>query len=286
MSTFISKLQFKYYEKGEFIDEKPRNLKETLDLIRSYPWDQQRGVDVQPTCPSVTIRNEHGKYLKLGNYFGGKFALYMYDHEHHLYELHEPTLDEACQIIEQFFNNSIDKSIFDRHYFALGSKAHFDTRRFIYRFRFYYFYFLLIYLGFICTTFTIGIHADGGNTPKTAIWSVICVCVVIGTGLGIFLNHYIKHHGVYLEISSGRDDFYYGKTPDTVQEYNKKDIEKVTVVPQSKHNSGSSTIRFKDGSSIVLSPMVIDTYTFTNKFRDGMVEYRQPSFWWSRQNKD
>lgn len=284
MSTFISKLQYKYYEKGEFIDEKPRDLQETLNLVRSYPWDQQRGVDIQPTCPSVTIQNEHGEYLKLGNYFGGKFALYMYDHEHHLYELHEPTLEEACHIVEQFFNESIDKSIFDRHYFALGSKAHFDTRRFIYRFRFYMIYFIVGYFVFVLTALLIGGVSGRGGNPHDAIGSIIFFVTMAAFLIGAYLYQYFKHHGVFLEISSGRDDFYYGNTPDDVREYNKKDIEKVIVVAERSHNSGSSEIRFKDGTSIRLSPLVIDTYVLTNKFRDGMIEFRRPSFWWNRSN--
>ena len=64
MPDFISKLQYKNYEKGEFSDEKVRGLDETIQLIKNFPWTKQRGVDVQLTGPSVTIQNEYAEYLK------------------------------------------------------------------------------------------------------------------------------------------------------------------------------------------------------------------------------
>jgi hypothetical protein len=76
MPEFISKIQYKTYEKGEFSDEKVRNVEETLSLIKEFPWNEQRGVDVQPTGPSVTIQDEYVNYLKVGLYFNGKFCLY------------------------------------------------------------------------------------------------------------------------------------------------------------------------------------------------------------------
>jgi hypothetical protein len=57
MAEFISKLQYKTYEKGEFSDEKARSLEETIQLIKNFPWEEQRGGDVQLTGPSVTIQN-------------------------------------------------------------------------------------------------------------------------------------------------------------------------------------------------------------------------------------
>jgi hypothetical protein len=37
MLEFISKLQYKTYEKGEFSDENRRSLEETLQLIKDFP---------------------------------------------------------------------------------------------------------------------------------------------------------------------------------------------------------------------------------------------------------
>ena len=54
MPEFISKLQHKTYEKGEFSDEKVRSLDETIKLIKTFPWDAERTLtDVQLTGSSV-----------------------------------------------------------------------------------------------------------------------------------------------------------------------------------------------------------------------------------------
>jgi hypothetical protein len=87
MPEFISKLQHNTYEKGEFSDEQPRDLEETINLIKDFPWDAERTLtDIQLTGPSVTILDNDLNYLKLGLYFGGKFCVYYLDKDNHLYE--------------------------------------------------------------------------------------------------------------------------------------------------------------------------------------------------------
>ncbi|QEC79944.1 hypothetical protein [Mucilaginibacter ginsenosidivorax] len=85
MPQFISKLQRNTYEKGEFSDEQPRNLDETIQLIKDFPWDLERPLtDIQLTGPSVTIQDAELNYLKLGLYFGGKFCVYYLDKDNQI----------------------------------------------------------------------------------------------------------------------------------------------------------------------------------------------------------
>jgi lipase chaperone LimK len=57
MPEFISKVQHKTYEKGEFSDEKVRTLQETIELIKAFPYDDERALtSVELTGPSVTRR--------------------------------------------------------------------------------------------------------------------------------------------------------------------------------------------------------------------------------------
>jgi hypothetical protein len=85
MPAFISKVQHKTYEKGEFTDEKERSLAETISLINDFPWDKERPLtDIQLTGPSVTICDEDVNYLKVGLYFNGKYCLYFLGGDNHL----------------------------------------------------------------------------------------------------------------------------------------------------------------------------------------------------------
>ena len=134
MPEFISKLQHKTYEKGEFSDEKVRSLDETIKLIKTFPWDAERTLtDVQLTGPSVTIRDEDINYLKVGLYFNGKYCLYYLDSDNHLYEYHAPDIDDACIKVADFFNASLDLQKFEKHFLNVGNKAYFDTNYFEYR---------------------------------------------------------------------------------------------------------------------------------------------------------
>lgn len=85
-TRLISKVQYKRSEKGEFHNVKSRNLEETFSLIESFSWVTERiGAPVELTCPSVTIEQPVGTYLKIGTYFSGKFALYFLNARGRLY---------------------------------------------------------------------------------------------------------------------------------------------------------------------------------------------------------
>src|ERR1700760_3863791 len=130
MTNLISKLQYKYYEKGEFTEQKARSLDETIELIKTYPWDKQRGQDIQITCPSVTILDENGNYLKMGVYFSGKYCFYYLDADHHLYEHPVATVDEALLIVNNFFAGTLDLEKFERNHTVFNVISHFETGSF------------------------------------------------------------------------------------------------------------------------------------------------------------
>src|ERR1700740_3678003 len=137
MPEFISKLQHKTYEKGEFSDEKSRGLDETIELVKNFPWDSERTLtDIQLTGPSITIQDEYVNYLKVGLYFNGKFCLYYLDNENHLYEYHAADITEACKTLADFFEGKLDLGKFDKHFFNIGNEPHFLTSSFEYRFTF------------------------------------------------------------------------------------------------------------------------------------------------------
>lgn len=103
METLISKLQYKNYERGEFSNSEMRTAEETIQLIKDYPWDEQRQLaSVELTCPSVTIEHYTGKFLKIGPYFGGKFCLYLSDGRK-ISEKIVQHLEDSFEIINDFY---------------------------------------------------------------------------------------------------------------------------------------------------------------------------------------
>ncbi|SDH12403.1 hypothetical protein ACRQ5D_22375 [Mucilaginibacter sp. P25] len=112
MLQLISKLQHNTYKKGEYSDEEYRNLDDTIQLIKDFPWDAERALtDIQLTGPSVTIQDNDLNYLKLGLYFNSKFCVYYLDIDNHLYEYHAPNVEEACNLVKDFFGQALEQHI-------------------------------------------------------------------------------------------------------------------------------------------------------------------------------
>src|SRR5579875_2557486 len=133
MADYISKVQHKTYEKGEFSEEKARTLADTIELIRSFPWDQERPLtSVELTGPSITIQDEDVNWLKVGLYFNGKFCLYYLDNNNHLYEYHAPNLDDAINMVTDFFNKQLVLQKFEKHFFSVNKRHYFSTGLFYY----------------------------------------------------------------------------------------------------------------------------------------------------------
>jgi len=58
MTSLISKLQYREYEKGEFDAIAARTLEEVISAVLSFPWDTERHLtSVELTCPSVTVEH-------------------------------------------------------------------------------------------------------------------------------------------------------------------------------------------------------------------------------------
>lgn len=283
MSEFISKLQHKTYEKGEFSDEKLRSLDETIDLIKNFPWDAERTLtDVQLTGPSVTIHDEDINYLKAGLYFNGKYCLYYLDRDNHLYEYHAPDINDACKIATDFFSGQLDLEKFEKHFFNIGNQAHFVTNYFEYREKVWRILLLniltLIYgIFFIC----ISTGLIKSNQP-----TVLSFIIILFAGLFLFLLGRIFYNAIinrnnYLQISRGNDLFKFGYNEKNIQTYSKKDIDKV-VIYESRGNRNPNLvcmyeIYFKDGNVIKFSNMLISDMALKSKFPDFTITYGKKS---------
>jgi hypothetical protein len=283
MPEFLSKLQHKTYEKGEFSDEQVRSLDETIELIKSFPWDTERTLtDVQLTGPSVTIHDEDINYLKVGLYFNGKYCLYYLDRNNHLYEYHAPDITDACKIVTDFFAGQLDLENFEKHFFNIGNQAHFVTNYFEYREKVWRILLLniltLIYgIFFIC----ISTGLIKSNQPTGLSFMIILFAGLFLFLLGRIFYSAIINRNNYLQISRGNDLFKFGYNEKNIQTYSKKDIDKV-VIYESRGNRNPNLvcmyeIYFKDGNVIKFSNMLISDMALKSKFPDFTITYGRKS---------
>jgi hypothetical protein len=282
MPQFISKVQHKTYEKGEFTDEKERSLAETIELINTFPWDNERTLtDIQLTGPSVTICDEYVNYLKIGLFFNGKYCLYYLDRDNHLYEYHTAEMQMVNKLTSDFFNATLDLSQFEKHLFNIGNKTHFETCHFEYREKLWRILMLTIMLLFYGVFFLIG---DSLLFFKSGSLYLSLIFGLVSLGFYYFLfriyhNAFVNRDN-YLQISKGNDVFSFGYSSDTISCYNKADIKEIV----SYENRGSRNpnlvvafeIVFKNDESIKFTNMLIGSSDFHLKFQDSMGNSTMP----------
>ena len=114
MTSLVSKLQNQDYEAGEFADELPRTLEETLILFNSFPWNEQRLLSNNDlTGASITIAgDETHDYLKVGLHNSDRFVVYYFNAKFCLYQHYVSTNNEVNNLVISLFNKSIDLKLF------------------------------------------------------------------------------------------------------------------------------------------------------------------------------
>lgn len=276
MKILTSKIQYQIYEKGEFSEVENRSLEDTLSLIHSFPWEEERNeAFINLNGPSITIEQKEGRYLKLGVYYYGMFMLYYLNEYNKIFCKGVDSLNELDKYVEAFFNDSIIEGELHQYRmdgWSFNKRKYFETRKFEYRISLKRALCLLHVAFIICAPllpflpFTL--HQEGVNMG-------IIVVVVIWTGflaphILLFLNYYFFSRNLYLEISRGHDIFYYGKKGQ-VQRYSKKEIKRIdTFNNQAYRNPWSHFYTFKielnDGTILKLTNLMISNNAFCYKF--------------------
>ncbi|WDF80869.1 hypothetical protein PQ469_12710 [Mucilaginibacter sp. KACC 22773] len=268
MPQFISKLQHNTYEKGEFSDEQPRNLDETIQLIKDFPWDLERPLtDIQLTGPSVTIQDDGINYLKLGLYFGGKFCVYYLDKNNHLYDYHAADIEAVEKLVADFFNQTFDLRVFEKYFFNIGNQPHFVTNKFEYH----------VKVGKI-------VALSLSLLAYTAVFSLLFLKITEGRWLEVFpilmmvisiaaISYFVatnlKGRHQYIQISKGNNKFSYGVDEQHIIVYDKTDIRVILYNQNSRNRSGildKCEIVFNNGEIITLSGALLSGDVFFNKF--------------------
>ncbi|PJJ84418.1 hypothetical protein [Mucilaginibacter auburnensis] len=275
MTALISKIQHDTFEKGEFIDEKFRDLSETLEIIKAFPWDLERTLtDVKLTGPSVTIQNQQGDFLKAAIFFNNKFCIY-YLHNNAVYEYPVSDLQSVYTEVENFFNNVLDLEKYHRNLFQIDARGHFETDSFEYWVKIW----RVLKLNIFTLTFSglflianIAIIRDLVQFPPVILLSLLSCFIYILTGR-IFYAAYINRNN-YLKISKGNNTFLFGYHSSDIRSYNKTEVTKI-VTYEAKGNRNPVLVEiyeiyFKDGTVIKISNMLISWFDLFDKFSDKM----------------
>jgi len=284
MPKLTSKLQYRNFEKGEFIDEEQRALQETLVLIKNYPWEEQRHLtDVQPTCPSVTIERQDSTYLKVGPGFNGKFCMYLLNSRHQLFEAYIAKIDEVCDMVIKFFNGANLEHELEKHTLSLSASGHFKTKIFEYRFSetgFFLKYSLLCLFTIVFIALLFLNAAVTNPIPILFIFIILFAALLIPTHM-LMLNHYKHSKDACLNLSRGNDSFVFG-VKKKLRTYYKSQITSLIIysggIQKGKQNQCVYQITFNDSSYIKISGMVIPVSIFAEKFPT--VEIIEKTKWW------
>lgn len=272
----VSKIQYKNYETGEFSSIAFRTAEETLLLIDTFPWDEQRHLtDVQLTCPSVTIERGTSSFLKIGAYFNGKFCLYLYENGS-LYQKPIPALPDGIETIKCYYYNKDIRTEFEKTSLSFNSKKHFATAHFEYRITGKQILSFLLFPEIIMTIPLSGLvlaaflaKPDRPRAPALVLAAILFI-LFIGINLYLFLDYYLYSKNLYLRVSKGQDEFYFGGKKQ-YKEYSKKDINNIVVY---KHRSQRVNwayyavfeITFKNGDQILFPSLLLRERLFDNKF--------------------
>jgi len=270
----ISKIQYKNYEPGEFTEEKERTYEDTIHLIESFPWNEQRDhLAIALTNPSVTMQGPN-YYLKLAPYYHGKFVLYYFNARKQLYIQSFQHYQDTYPVIKSFFEDSPELSGFrlEASWFQ-PNIHHFKTRAFRYSLNpplaisgaLLMTILLLAYLTpFVGLLFLPSILHRLLDAVFLGLMGIVLFLLE-----ALFINHYRAASKKVLIISRGKDLFYYGweQQPEA---FDKKEIRDV-IAYGGRNSKGFSRltrveINFLDGRSIDISCLIISQVDLLAKF--------------------
>jgi len=271
--TRTVKLQYKDYETGEYIGVMPRTAEATVQIINSYPWDEQRDhLAIGLTNPSVTIEGIDNDYLKLSPWYNGKFVLHYFDREQHLYTRSFDRLSDALPFVYEYFGNETpDFSSFKKEITWLQhNAAHFRTVEFIYSLKttkFFWLITLCLYLLAVCAMCTAAVMTN--HAPILLLLIPLSLLLLLGWIIALAFNHYRSAIGKVLIVSRGKQEFSYGPA-DSPEVFDKKDIREIITYGRTQKGGYPNLTRveicFIDGRSLDLSCLLLPQPILVGKF--------------------
>lgn len=275
MITLITKIQYKNFEPGEFVEVQKRTYEETIRLIEEYPWNIQREKFMGGlTNPSVTIEGRNGDYLKLAVFFNQKYVLLYLENNLRIFSLSFKSLQDGYAYIKCFFEQPVfDLTDFKKESIWFENKLkHFVTQDFRYELTTQSIkkYWLSV-RGFniIVPAFFLIVMAVVLRNAIVFLWPGIIFIWGAVMPLRLFFIYYNYAKDKVLIMSKANDTFYFGSFDDMVK-YDKKDILKCTIVKTSRSRSiynGFAVVKleFVNGTMLSLPNLLIDHRALEDK---------------------
>jgi hypothetical protein len=279
MTPLISKVQYKNFELGEFVDVRPRTCEETIELIERFPWNEQReNIIIDLTNPSVTIEGKNNDFLKFALYYNQKFVLHYFDKSEVLYSKSFLTVTDAYDYIKNYFEQPVfDTTGFRKENTWMQHNAqHFVTQDFRYVVTpqsVKHYLWSTSGINFILSVIMLGYLGYKGFHPVNPMGLIILLLIVFFWGGGLNLILFSSYYGyvkdMLLIMSKCNDIFYFGYIGSPAK-FNKKDILQYTVIKarSSKNPVGGFAIveiEFKDGTLLTIPNLLIDHLALKKK---------------------
>ncbi len=276
----ISKLQYFYYEIGEFSNIEQRSLKETISFLNNFPWEEQRKSSfVDLNGASVTIENGSGGFLKVGLYYHGAFSLYLLNDRKKLFLKIVDTWAEVISNVSAFYEGvSLEDSFVKYFEWVRNPSRYFVTKEFEYTVtakRVVSFLYMPVCLGLLFVFVLLTAAHDWASALVGLAAMIIPFFLFCGMNVILFFNYYRFSKKHYLKISRGNDNFYFGITG-AVAHYRKQDIEWMKEYHNTRYKSAWGecyvyVIQMKNGKMLKLNSLLIKDMTFSNKFPDQQI---------------
>lgn len=275
MKTLVTKLQYKNFEPGEFVEVQERTYEETIGLIEDYPWDIQREkFIIDLTNPSVTIEGRNGDYLKLAVFYNQKYVLLYLNKDQRLFSRSFSTLQDGYAYIKSFFEQPVfDLTGFKKETTLLQNNVkHFATQDFRYELTVQsvkkYWLSAKVFHIMVPMTFLIILVGVARNVI-VLLWPGIIAIWGVVMPLRLFFSYYNYVKDKILIMSKANDTFYFGSV-DNMVKYDKKDILKCTIVksrgPRSIYKGYAVVkIEFKNGTLLSIPNLLIDHRALEDK---------------------
>ncbi|WP_341843697.1 hypothetical protein [Chitinophaga caseinilytica] len=279
MAQLISKVQYKNFEIGEFVDIQERGFEETIALINSYPWNTEREkIEISLTNPSITIEGKQNDFLKISVFYHQKFVLHYFDDKQILFTKSFTHLQDAFPFIQTFFGQvPFEPTGFKKENTLFKSNLkHFVTQDFRYfltpkSIRKYLW--STCWLSFFMTAVLIFIGILATSHPFSfwlRMWMLILI-IAVGGGVHLFVFfRYVKYaRGKLLVMSRRNDVFYFGEIDNPVK-YDKRDLLDYSIKMVSGSRNPYSVfavtkLNLKDGTIIQVPNILVDHLEMAHK---------------------
>ena len=283
MTLLNSKIQYKNFEMGEFVEETPRSYESLIKIIEEFPWEKQREkIQISLTNPSITIENDNQQFLKLALFYNGKFVLHYCDKSNKLFSKSFASIRDSYPYLKKFYEQeSFDLSDFKHDSTILQNNfVHFVSQDFQYTVSdevAFKYLFKTSWISLAVGLFLIGMMLF--SCPERNSLGIylffISIIFLLGGGVNLilFFKYYLFSKNKILILSKGNDTFYFGDIFNPFQ-YSKSNIEQVILFQNDGSSRGASPFRgfvilrviFKDGNGFTIPNIFVNSDALKNKF--------------------